>query len=133
MSGKKAKKARKARITCCGRALGRSVTECPRCHRVVTKAGMDARLRKAVAAQARAAAFITKAAAPGAAYCPFGHRQVRAGGNVCCECTVPLVPVPPMSLIGKSAFATGHWERELADSPDSGRRELWQQLRYGSN
>lgn len=123
-------KAKGQKIRCCGKKLKPGAKECPRCHRV-TKAGFNANLRKAVAAQP-GARLITKAAGgTPVTYCAAGHRQ-RPGGNVCSECTglMPGVPVPPMGAANKSAFSRGYWERELGNSPDPGLRELLQQMIY---
>jgi hypothetical protein len=116
------------KVSCCGKKLKPGAKECPRCHRV-TKAGLNANLRKAVAAQP-GARFVTKAAGgPPVTYCAVGHRQL-PGGNLCSECIelMPGVRVP--SMTEKTAFARGYWERELGDSPDRGIQELLQQMIY---
>jgi hypothetical protein len=101
----------------------------PRCGRV-TKAGFNAGLRKAVAA-APGPSFTGKSAQAATAWCPVGHPN-RPGGNCCTTCgqAMPGVLVPPMGLVGKSAFATEYWRRELGNSPDPGLRELVQKMLY---
>jgi hypothetical protein len=114
----------------CGGKIRPGDKRCARCHRV-TKAGFDAGLRKAVAA-APGPSFIGKASAgAGVAWCARGHPN-RPGGNCCTTCgqAMPGVLVPPMGLVGKSAFATQFWQRELGNSPDPGLRELVQKMLY---
>jgi hypothetical protein len=120
----------------CGRRLRPKDKHCARCGRV-TRAGMQASLRKAVAAT-RGPAFIGKAAArmasstAGMAMCGKGHWN-RREANCCSTCAelMPGVSVPPMGLIGKSALATEYWRREMARSPDPSVRELYNRMRYG--
>jgi hypothetical protein len=117
----------------CGAKLRRGARECPRCHRV-TKAGLNANLRKAVAAAA-GPSFTGKAAAgPQAAWCSKGHPS-RPGGTCCTSCgdLMPGVPVPPLSAVGKSAVARNFWTAQLGNSPRPADRELLYQALYGEN
>lgn len=125
-------KAKEPKVRCCGRKLRRGARECPRCHRV-TKAGLNANLRKAVAAQGGAVAFIGKGAGAAVAYCGQGHPN-RPGGNCCVRCSAPMpgVVVPPLSAVTKSAFARQFWAREVGGSPDPGLRELLNSMIYGN-
>jgi hypothetical protein len=96
--------------------------------------------RARVVQKAAGRTLITKAAArfaastAGMVECGQGHLN-RPGGTVCTTCTDPMpgVPVPPMSMIGKSAFADEHWRKDLASSPDPEKREIYQQARYRAN
>ena len=111
------------------------------------KKALRAAVRRALAKSA-GPAFVTKAARPGVVtkaaarmarqtagmvLCSQGRHWNRPGGNLCAECLelMPGVRVPPMEWIGKSAFATGFWEREMARSPDPSVRELYNRMRYG--
>jgi hypothetical protein len=113
----------------CGGKIRPGDKRCGRCHRV-TKAGFDAGLRKAVAVAA-GPSFTGKSASPSTAWCPGGHPN-RPGRNCCTSCGQAMsgVLVPPMGLVGKSAFATQFWQRELGNSPDPGLRELVQKMLY---
>lgn len=66
------KKARKARKCSCGRKIPPGANYCPSCVRVTTK-GVKANITKAVKAQAKAAAMLTKAASgpPAAWWAPL--------------------------------------------------------------
>jgi hypothetical protein len=98
------------------------------------------RARSVQKAAAPAPAFITKSAAryaaktAGMVACGKGHWN-RPGGNLCSECLelMPGVRVPPMEWIGKSAFATRFWARQLKNSPASADREQFNKMLYGQN
>ena len=107
------------KIRCCGKKLKPGAKECPRCHRM-TKAGMNANLRKAVAAQA-GAAFIGKAAGGQRVACAPGWCQSRPGGNCCTRCGGPMpgVPVPPMGVANKSAFSRAVLAARAREQPRS--------------
>jgi hypothetical protein len=130
------KKPRKTAGRCyCGTKLRPKDKHCRRCGRV-TRAGMDASLRKAVAT-VRGPAFIGKSAAPAGAYCTgtLRHWTAAPRGGCCPRCGAPLegVPVPSLSAVSKSAFADTFWSRQLANSPDPAMRNLYWTAKYGQS
>jgi hypothetical protein len=131
VSGKKGRTTR----CFCNKKLRPGDTRCPRCHRV-TRKGMAANIRKAVAAAA-GPSFIGKSAGV-KVQCPACGHENRRGGNLCTECLelMPGVRVPPVSDIGspdaaKAAFATNFWTRRYGNDPDPAKREMVNKRRYG--